>query len=192
MLVRFDVLCYDIHCHLAEIQVCADARRRRDAGCRQNIFDQHLCERPWFHIVVFEIWRSIDEYLVDRVDVDIIAGYIVQIQFIDFCADLDIARHARRRNDIADCFGRGAGEFAQDVRLPFQPPAAVCLAALPVDRAYLLDHFKQPRSARNAEGFERRRHGKADRFVAAALVGNDKVGRERIQPAVHTFHRSVE
>ena len=58
------------------------------------------------------------------------------------------------------------------------------MAAFSVDCPYSLDDLKQPRSAGDSVGFQRRGNGKADRLFCPALIGNDKIG-DKVRKIAH-------
>ena len=55
-----------------------------------------------------------------------------------------------------------------------------------------LAHLEQPSSAGDAVAFERRRDGETDGLVRAALVRDDKVGVERVEPSLSALYGGVE
>ena len=70
--IRRDVLRHDVHGDLAEVEICSDARRGRDAGVVQYVqYDAHG-EFPRGQAVGLEIGRCVDEYLVDGIDVNVV------------------------------------------------------------------------------------------------------------------------
>jgi hypothetical protein len=52
--------------------------------------------------------------------------------------------------------------------------------ALVVHLTHPLYHFEKSRTATNAVGFQRRRHGKTDGFLSTADIGHHKVGGQRV------------
>ena len=101
-------------------------------------------------------------------------------------------RHARRGGDIGDR-QRGIGGERRCVPAFARERAARGLyAARGVDLLDPLDHLEQPRPPGDAIGLERGGHGKADGLFRAALVGDDQIGGQRVQPALDALHRGVK
>ncbi len=176
---------HDVHCHFGQIHICAYSRRGRDARSGEHVayhgHGQSVCR----HAVHFQISRSVDKHLVDRIDVDVFRSYIFQIHFVDARAVIDVKRHARRRHYIVHGKILTLGQQAARDRFPHTPPPAVGLA-------HLLHHLKQSRPASYSESFKRWRHGQAYRLFRAAYVGHHQIRVERIEAAFHTFHRCVK
>ena len=140
------------------------------------------------HLPAAEIVRHVDEHLVDGIDVDVLRRNIAEIDLVNAGADLHIARHARRRDEIAEG-ERGVGTDIR-VHIALADEAAVRCggAAAGVYLCDALDDLEKPGSAGDAVSFERGRHGEADGLLRAPLVRHDKVRRERIESAVHALH----
>ena len=64
-LIGCNVLCFDIHGHLAQVEVRANARCGGDACVAQHIVNQGLSQLMRRHLVGLQVLRSIDKYLVD-------------------------------------------------------------------------------------------------------------------------------
>ena len=186
------MFCADVHGHLAQIEVCADARRGRNACGAQHVKDHPHGQLARGKAVCGQIVRHIHHHLVDGIDVYILGRKILQIDLIDLGAGLHIARHMGRRDNVIQrergvVFQRGivAGGTGK--------PAPRC-APLPlrVYLAHFLHHLKQPRPARDAVGFQRRGYRKADGFFRAAGIRDNKIGSQRVQAAPAAFHRGVK
>ena len=61
-----------------------------------------------------------------------------------------------------------------------------------VDLLHALNHLKQARPAGNAVGFQRRRYRQADGLFRPALVGDDQIGGQRVEMALHAFYAGVK
>ena len=94
----------------------------------------------------------------------------------------EVAAYAAERGATVDCFQSNHEGVLID-RLH---------AARGVDLLDPLDHFEQPRAPGDAIGLERGGHGKADGLFRAALVGDDQIGGQRVQPALDALHRGVK
>ena len=123
---------------------------------------------------------------------DVLRRDIAQVDLIDGGADLHIPRHTRRRDDELQRHVRIAVEEKLKMRAAGQLACRRVGQPDSVDLAHALVHFKQPRPARYAVLLERRRYGKAYRLFRPALVSDDQVRFQRLQPPVDTFDRSVE
>ena len=97
---------------------------------------------------------------------DIIRRHIAQYELVDLSGLLDINRHAGRRDD--------------DVELRAQTRLRL---------TNLLLCLKEPRTAGNAQRFERGGDRQTDRLVAARFVRHQQERLERIEAAMDTFHR---
>ena len=190
--VRLHVLGDNIHRNLAQIEVCADARRRRNARLAQHRFD-HLCgQLARGHAIRRQIARHVNKNLIHRIHADVLLRNIAQIDLVNLCAHLHIVRHLRRRDNIIQ---RQFRRNPERVRVAaFSVKSAVWRAHQTprVNLLHLFDHLKEPRAPRNAIGLERRRHRQTDGFFRPIGVGNDEMGFQRIQPPRHTFHRSIK
>ena len=108
--VRRRFLRHDVHGHFCEVQVRSDARRRRDPGVLQHIADHRhgqvvrrgrsrgFCGRS----VEVHVVRSVDEHLVDAVDVNVLRRHVFQVDFVNLRGDLLVQCHLRRRDHIGD------------------------------------------------------------------------------------------
>ena len=191
VLVRRNALGHHVHGHLAEIEVAADARRRRDARRVQHVEDHGPRQLASGRAVGLQIAGNVHQHLVDGVGVDILGRDVLEIDAVDLHTDLDVFRHARRRHQIVDREGR-VGLQREVVRaLSGQPPARRAALPFGVDLPHTLDHLKEPRTARDAVGLQCRRHREADGLFRAARVCHHKVRLHRVQAALHALHGRV-
>ena len=95
------VFCHDIHCHLAQIQIRANAAGGSDARFFQYVLDHSSAQLPGCQLVGFQISRHIHEYLVDGIDMDILLCYIFQINVINPGAVLHIELHPGHRGNVS-------------------------------------------------------------------------------------------
>ena len=99
VLVGWDVLRYNVHCHFAEKEVRPDPSGCRDAGCLKHVEDNLHGEIMCRELVGIQVVRHVHEHLVDGVDHDVLRGNIFEINLIDAGAILHVVRHPRRRDD---------------------------------------------------------------------------------------------
>ena len=100
--VRLHMLRHNVHSDLAEIEIAADARRGRDARGAQHIEDHGLRQLAGGHMIRLEVAGHIHHHLVDGVDVDVLGRDVFEIDIVDLRADLNVFRHLRRRDKIAN------------------------------------------------------------------------------------------
>ena len=190
--VRRDVLCFNVHCDLAEIEIRPDARRGGDAGRMQHLAQDLPAEVVRRHAVRWQIIGHIHKHLVNGVDVDILGRYVVQINVVDSGAVAHVVRHVRRRYDIIQLQRGVCRKLRRAARFPGERMARRGGAARGVDLPHRLHDLKKPGAARNAVGLERRRHRKADRLFRAGRVRHNKIRRHRVKTALHALHRGIE
>ena len=187
-----DVFGHDVHSHLAEIEVGADACRGGDARLLQHIAHDGPCHQVGIVAVGMEIVRDVHENFVDRVDVDVLRCHIFQIDGIDVGAVADVECHARRCSDVAglplgmalECRLRG-GTFRQP---SFRRPYAPALVHL----AHTLFHLKEPCASADAVFLERGGYGQTDGLGGTAGIGHHQMGVEGVEAALHALYRGVE
>ena len=146
--IRRDVLCHDVHGDFAEVEICTDACRGRDACGAQHIEDHGLRQLSGGHVIRLEVAGHIHHHLVDGVDVDVLGRDVFEIDIVDLRADLNVFCHPRRGNEIIYFSGWVSRQFIGVEALfgkaaSFAPPFRV-------DFLDTLHHFKKPRSAGDA------------------------------------------
>ena len=177
VLVGGFLLRHDVHAHLRQVQVRADAHGGSDAGGIEHVTDHghgHQMRRGHalplgFVPIQVQVGRGVDEYLVDGINVNVFFGNIPQIDFVDLGADPDVFRHARRGDDVIH-LGMGGGFVEADFFLGLE----------------------QARAAGHADGLQRRAHGQADGLVRAALVRHQQPRRQRVQMPGVTLHAGIK
>ena len=95
--VRRNMLRHNIHGNLAEIQIRADPRRRRDARHLQHIPDDLSRKLLRRHLIRVQIMRHIHKHLVNRVHMHIFRCHVFEINIVNASAVLQILCHLRRR-----------------------------------------------------------------------------------------------
>ncbi|MPM92169.1 hypothetical protein SDC9_139304 [bioreactor metagenome] len=100
VLVRCNMLSFNIHRDLAEIEVCPDACCGRDARGFQHVLNDRHGKLSGGAAIGGKIIGYIHEYLVNGIDMDICGRNIVKVDVVYLCAALHIKRHLRRRNEI--------------------------------------------------------------------------------------------
>ena len=176
VLVGGGFLCHNVHGDLGEVQVRADADGGRDAGALQHLPDHGLrhdmggAHMPAFGLFLeaIEIARTVDERLVDAVNVNILRRDIVQVDGENERGDPFVLRHARR-GDVKLGFGAFFGVIQTDGLLG----------------------LKEPGAGRHADRLEGRGDRETDRLIGAGHIRHQQPGLERIEPARHTFDRGV-
>ena len=76
VLIRLHMLGHNVHCHLAKIEVCTNARGGCDAGIGQHILDHPGSQLPGCQAIGFQIGCGIDEHLIDGIYMDILRCHI--------------------------------------------------------------------------------------------------------------------
>jgi len=191
VLIRRNVLRHDVHGHLAEVEIAADARRGGDAGGPQDIQDHGLRQFPGRHPVGLQVTGDIHHHLVDGVDMDILRGDVFQVDVVDLGADLDVPRHPGRGHQVVHRQGRiglqlsGVGAFAH------QFPAGGVEPPLCVDLLDPLDHLEEAGPAGDAIGFQRGGDGEADGLLRAAEIRHHQVGGHGIEAPLPALHGGV-
>ena len=115
----------------------------------------------------------------------ILRSYIPQIYAVDTRAEIQIERHTRRRHYITYRQIGPPGKFGA-IKRPARAPAAAVYLAKP------LLNLEKPRTAPDAHCLKRRRHRQTDGLVRARRISHHEACVERIEPALHAFHRSIE
>ncbi len=123
---------------------------------------------------------------------NILRGDVAEVNLINLRADLHVARHAGRSDDVLQGKGRICRQSCSIKGAPSQTVSGSKALALFVDHPDFLHHFKQSRTAGNSVCLQGRRYSQTDGFLCAAGIGDDKVRAQRIQSPVHAFGRSVE
>ena len=190
--IRWNVLCHDVHCHLAEIEVGADSCCCRDAGGFNNIQNDLHGKVVGRQLVGREVVGHIHENLVDGVYHDVLRGDVFQIDFVNLRAVLHVIRHAGRCDNEVDFQLWILLQLGEETGFSFQHSARSVV--LPSGICFLdsLPDFKEPATARNTIGFERRCDSKADGLICAAFICNYEVCVHRIKVALSTLNRSIE
>jgi len=96
ILVRLSFLGNNIHGHLGEIQIGADACGRCNSRIVQHITHHGHGEFMRRHTVRLQIVRHIDEHFINGVDDNILGSNIFEVGRIDSAAVFLVQSHARR------------------------------------------------------------------------------------------------
>ena len=191
VLVCRNMLGHDVHGHLAEVHVSADASRGRDACLFQHVTDHLHCKLVSRHLVTFQISRYVHEHFVNAIDMNILGGNIFQVSLINLTAHLHVVCHAWRSRNIVQFPVRMSLQFRIIKGFPRKMPISLALAVV-VHLPDTLHHLEQTGTTAYAVGFQRRRHRQADCLLRAACVSHHEIGGQRIEPPVHTLYRSIE
>ena len=100
VLIGFNVLGDDIHCHLAQIQVAADACRGGNSGAFQHLQHQPHGKFTGSQPVDPQVGSGVNEHLVDGVDMDILRCHKLQIDSVNFGAGFQVVCHLRLCHDV--------------------------------------------------------------------------------------------
>ena len=76
VLIRRNVLCYNVHGNLAQIQVTPNPRCRRNARRRMNVPDYLPCQLTRRHPISGQVMGDIHHNLVDRVYMAVLRRHI--------------------------------------------------------------------------------------------------------------------
>ncbi|CAN3999097.1 YbaK/aminoacyl-tRNA synthetase-associated domain-containing protein, partial [Dysosmobacter welbionis] len=98
--VCMNMLSYNVHGHLGQIQVRAHSRCGGDACCFQNVQDDGPGQFPCCHLVGIQVVGNVHEHLVNAVGIDVLRGNVFQIHLIDPRAPIDIVGHPGRSYDV--------------------------------------------------------------------------------------------
>ena len=190
--IRMNMLRYNVHGHLGQIQVRAHSRRGGDTSSFQNIQDDGSGQFPCCHLVGIQVVGNVHEHLINAVGIDVLRSNVFQIYLIDPRAPIDIVGHPGRGHNVVQLQRRipphlrvipgGTAELMSG-RVP---------PALGVDLSDPLHHLEKPCPTGDAIGFQRGSDGEADRLFCAAFVCHYQIRGHGIQPPLHTFHRSVK
>ena len=186
------LLGHDVHRHLGEIEVGADAGSGGDARLAKHFADhlhRHLMGRE---TVEAQIGSDVHEDLIDGIGMDVLGRHMAQVDAVDLLTHLHIARHARRRHDIVQLEIRAGLQLGVVGRRACEATCGHTATALLVDLPDALHNLEEAGTSADAVLLQRRSDGQADGLLRAAQIGHDEVGGERIEPAVHTLHRGVE
>ena len=162
VLVGGYVLRHDVHRHLGEIEVCADARRGCNASLLEDALDEPHRELMGRQAVHPQILRGVDEHLVDGIDVDVVRRDVPHVDGEDVLADLHVPRHSRRRDDVAEFQCGVRAQFGGVARLAREAVVRRVPQSHGVRLTHLLHDLEEPRPSGDAAGLQRRRDRQAD------------------------------
>ena len=108
----------DIHGDFGQIHVGADAGSGGDAGFIENFAHDGSRHGMRPHTQRAQVWRDVDEHLVNRVDMDVLGCGVFEVDAIYLPADLQIVRHARLGDDHRGFESRRAFQVAHIAGLP--------------------------------------------------------------------------
>ena len=187
-----NVLGDNIHRHLAQKQVGADARRGRDAGGVQHIENDFPRQLTRGQAVGLKVAGHVHEHLVNGVHNHVLRRDIFHVNGINPAAVRHIMRHMRRCDDEIHRKRRIFPQFRSRVRRAGECVSGRTALPLGVDLLDALTYLKQPSAAGKAVAFERRRDCQTDGLVRAGLVRDNKVRVERIEVTLPTLHGGIK
>ena len=168
---------HDIHRDLGKVEIGPDADGGGDPRRGEDVPDDRHGKEvrrvdarvPGRLQIGLEIGRGVKKALVDRIDMDVLRRGVAEEDRVDQRADAFVFGHAGEGDLIRHRCVMGKLVFA--------------------DRLLCLE---QTRTARHADGLERGRDRETDRLVAAALVRDQEIRRERIVAPRNTFDRGIK
>ena len=117
---------------------------------------------------------------------------VFQVHAVDLRADLHIESHARHGCDERE-FQLGVSlELRQTVGTAGEPVPRRLSQSLGIYLLYGLLHLEKPGSAGDAQRFEGRGHGEADRLAGPGSVGHHEVRIQGIQLPCGALHGGIE
>ena len=182
----------DVHSYLAKVEVGADAGGSRDAGFTQHMSNHATSQFMGRYLVCSQVVGDVHEHLVDRVDMDVLRGYVFQVYAVDTGAIINIVGHARRRHQIAQGLFGVRSQVTTVGGLALQLIARGIAPPLGVDLPHALHYLEQPRTTADTIGLERRRYCQADGFLRSAGVGHHQIGSQWVEAPLHALYRGVE
>ena len=100
--VGWHLLGNNVHSHLSQIHVCADASCCRDTCSSQYVADNLHRQLVSSHLISTQIGRHIHEHLIDTIDMYIFRSNIFQVSLIDLGTHLYVVCHAGWGSDIVE------------------------------------------------------------------------------------------
>ena len=203
VLIRRDVLGYDVHGNLRQVHIGSYAGGGGNPGVVKHIPDHGHGELMGGHAVGFQVAGDIHEAFVHRIDMNILIADIFHVDGKDFGTDPLIKLHPGPGNNIIQLQGRicrqlprigGApGKTVFPVR-PANRFAQTDGAAQPfrIDLFNPLDNLEQAGAAGDPVSLEAGRNGETDGFLCPGSVRHNKVNGKRVKTAVRALHGSVE
>ena len=186
------VLGNDVHRHLAQIHVRADARRGCYARSAQHVANHLHGEFVRSKAIRAQIVGGIDKHLVNGIHMDILGSNVFQIDIIYPRAEVNVVRHPRRGYQVVDHqFGMSLQLHVRH-RLPLKASQAVGAQPFGIHLAHPLHHLKQPWPPTEPVSLHRRRHSQAYRLLRATGISHDKIGGERVKSTLNTLHRRIK
>ena len=186
------VLGYDVHSHLAEVEVGADAGGSGDARLAQHVANHATSQLVGRYLVCFQVVGHIHEHLVDGVDVNVLGCHILRVDAVDAGAVVDIVGHTRRCHVVGDRQRRIGFQLVVVGRLAKELTIRCFVAPLSIHLAHPLHHLEQSCASADAVLLQRRGHRQTDGLLGAALVGHYKIGCQRVQSPLDALDRGVE
>lgn len=147
--VRRNMFRHNVHGNLAEIQIRADPRRRRDSRRLQHIPDDLSRKFLRRHLIRVQIMRHIHKHLVNRVHMHILRCHVFQINVINASAVFQIFGHLRRCCHVICPDLRTIFQFNRIDRASCKCTVWRFPLSAGIDLLHLLYHLKESRSSRN-------------------------------------------
>ena len=98
--------CYDIHGHLAEIEVRPNTARCRNARFLIDVANHGHGKGIGRHAIRRKVRRGINHDFINGIDMDVLRSNVLQINAVDVPTHFDIALHARHGDNIRKRFFR--------------------------------------------------------------------------------------
>ena len=192
VLIRRDMLRFDVHRDFTKIHIRTDPGRRRDPRALQHIPDQHACEVVCAAAIGLQIPCRIDKHFIHGIREDILRRDILQIDTVDPGTHFHIFRHLRRRDNKVHRQRRVRLQFLIEITLPGKCFCRRSPLPFVIDLFDLLQHLEEPRAARDTVALQRRRYRQADGLLRPRRVSHHEVSGQRIEPSRDALHAGIE
>ena len=187
-----EVLCYDIHCNLAEKKIRPDAGSSGDSCRIHDIENNFTGKFAGSHSAGGQIIRNVHKNLVDGINDDILRRDIFHIDGINSGAAFHIMCHLGRRDQKINGECRILRKLREKIGCTGKYLSGRMLFSFDIDFPDSLLYFKKTTSSGHAKAFQRWCDSKTDGFVCTADVCHDKVGVKGVKAALPTFYGSVK
>ena len=192
VLVGRYVLGNDVHSHLAEVEVGADARRGSDTRLAQYMSNHTSCQLVCCHLVCSQIVGHIHKDFIDRIDMNVLGRHILHVDAVNTGTIVDVIGHTGRCHMIGDSQRRIGFQLIVVGRLAGELSVGSSAAAFVVHLPHPLHHLEQTRTSRQPVLLQRRGHRQADGLLRAAGISHYQIGSQRVKTTLDTLHRGVE
>ena len=182
----------NVHSHLAQVHIGADASCRGNTGGLQHILNDPLGKFIGAQAAVFQIRCHIHKYFINGIDMDILRRHIFEVYFIYFSAVLHVMLHPGRRDNIIQ-FQRGISvQFGGIAAFPGEDTAGRSQPSQGVHFRHLLHHFKKPGAAGNSVSLQAGGYCQTNGLFRPGGIRYYQIGGQRIQFPLDALCRSIK